>query len=165
MVIHGLKFDGGDPEMKPEGIAQIACLKENMPQNTPPQVWRGEGKRHGQVAKVLGLVPTHYSALFGPASSVERRPEGPVTVLPDGSAFAFKPDDAWIFRDSLIALIECDVAECAYVVAGREMLMALTGQKASEFKTGKYEVTVWRECGERDVKVSYRCVQQAPGNF
>jgi len=123
------------------------------------EVWRGEGRRHAEVAEVLGLTPTRYNGLFGPASSVERRPTSAVTVLPDGSEFPFKPEDAWVFRMSLLRLIETQVADGAFVAAGREMLMALTGKKAAELRTGLYNIMVDGD----DVRCE--CLALAPGNF
>ncbi len=158
VVPHGAKFPGPDPLMTSEGVEQIGTIKSHLPTDLS-QVWRGEGRRHGQVAEVLGLTPTHYNGLWGPASSVERRPDGPMTVLPDGTVFPFSPKDAWIFRASLLALIEAEVMDGAVVCAGRESLMALTGKKANELKTGLYKVTV------DDGLVTCECLFLAPGDF
>lgn len=160
VVPHGAKAPGADPSMTPEGVAQITALKLSLPAGPFPQVWRGEGRRHGEVAAVLGFVPTHYNGLWGPASSVEKRPDGgPVTVLPDGSVFPFKPADAQVFKASLLQLIEEQVADGAIVCAGRECLMALTGQLPSELKTGLYKVTVDGN------EVTHELLARAPGNF
>jgi len=158
VIPHGAKSAGPDPLMTPEGCEQVRTLKSHLPAEIS-QVWRGEGRRHSQVAEVLGLTPTHYSGLWGPASSVERRSDGPVTVLPDGTVFPFSPKDAWIFKASLLALIEAEVMDGAVVCAGRESLMALTGKKANELKTGLYKVTV------DDGRVTCECLALAPGDF
>ena len=158
VVPHGAKFSGADPSMTPEGREQIRALKPHLPEDIS-EVWRGEGKRHGEVAEELGLKPTRYNALFGPASSVERRPDGAVTVLPDGSVYPFKPADAWIFRASLLCLVEAEVKDRAAICSGRECLMALTGKKAAEFKTGLYKITIDGD------KVISEVIAFAPGDF
>lgn len=158
VVPHGAKFPGADPSMTPEGKVQIEALKPYLPENIS-EVWRGEGKRHGQVAEELDLKPTRYNALFGPASSVERRESGAVTVLPDGSEYPFKPADAWIFRASLLCLVEAEVKDRAAICSGRECLMALTGKKAAELKTGLYKITVDGN------EVICECIALAPGDF
>ncbi len=158
IIPHGSKMTGPDPVMTKEGCEQIASLK-NFLAPSFPQVWRGEGRRHGEVAEVLGLIPTHYNALWGPASSVERREGGPVTVLPDGSEFTFKPADAMAFRASLLTLIRTEVADSAIICAGRECLMALTGKMARELKTGLYKITI------DDNSVVSEIIAIAPGDF
>lgn len=158
IIPHGAKFNGPDPLMTGEGVEQIQSLKSYLVANAP-QVWRGEGRRHGQVADVIDLVPTHYSALWGPASSVERRADGPVTVLPDGMEFPFKPADATIFKASLLTLIHNEVADGAIICAGRECLMALTGKGTKELQTGIHQITVDGET------VTHQIVALAPGDF
>ncbi|MFA6306749.1 MAG: hypothetical protein WC639_03020 [Patescibacteria group bacterium] len=84
IVTHGDKFSGANPSMTEKGFEQIKALRPLLPDNLA-NVACGTGRRHGDVAKALGLTPNRYSSVFGDGESMEKVGDVYMVILTDGT--------------------------------------------------------------------------------
>ena len=83
VVTHGDKFGGANPGMTQKGYDEVKNLRFLIP-GKPSLVVCGTGRRHIDVAKVLGLIIDRYTCLAGDSDSLEIINNEKVIVLADG---------------------------------------------------------------------------------
>lgn len=82
VVTHGAKMPGSDPGLTEKGFEEVAALRSFLPEKAAKVVC-GTGRRHLDVARALGFVPSLFTPLAGVPDSGIPDPNNPgqITIV------------------------------------------------------------------------------------
>jgi hypothetical protein len=138
LVTHGLRNSGPDPVHTPEGIAQIAALREKVASLPISTIIVGTGRRFQEIFETLMVgketrwkyIPVFHSPLCGSADGLEK--DGKV-ILTNGRKVSM---DSYMGLNNCVAIniwrFLADLPDNALLCAGGELMITLGFEKFNQ---------------------------------